>query len=380
MVAPVFHVEPAGEGRVAIRVRSAAALAVPVRQLAWFVVVVGLTGLAALAVLRVPAAIELVYVAFFALTAAIVVWDTQSAGLRVEGELELHLAKRRLERRTGFAILGWERLVLPTAAVLVVDNGGPADTRRMIAGLGHACRLIAVPVANGVALDALWTSLRDGDPPHGVPIVESVGYDVARGLSESLSRALDWPVFDLASSEPEWRMPTELDVPLASRLDALIRGIPADDPSARPWGVARWTDPVGTHLGLRAFGLAGLIAQVGLAVPLLGFLYLLSGGNLGIPLLGAGLLAFGYGVRTEIDLSPRGAAIRPLNVWLPLGKVTLVSWEQVEQVHAVVDRGSVGIRFVTDGGSVLVPTSSRAAARWAAAEVRKYLLDRSRAR
>jgi hypothetical protein len=317
-----------------IRLSSADALAPPVRRLSWFVVVVGVIGIAALVVLRVPLAVHVAYLAFFAVVAFVVYTDT----LAPDPQTELHLDGRRLRRIQGLDQVGWQELPLPDPAVLVID---------VVAGRHASCQLVAL----------------SGDAR--TVVVGATSYEMARGLGEALAQALGAPLSDLAGE------------PLQARAGALARAIEAEAPPARPWGASAWRDDLGLHLGLRAFGLAGFVIEMILVVPVLGFLFLVSGGNWGIPVLGLGLLALAFGARTHVDLTPRGASVRLLNAWLPLGQDRLLSWEEVDKVHVVADGGLAGIRFVTGAGSTFVPTPSRAAARWAAAEIRRYLLERA---
>lgn len=372
MSAPVVELQRRGDLQVIVA-RTAPALRESTRGLAWFLIVVGVTGLAGLAVLRVPASVHLAYLVFFVLT-AIVVWaDAQDGGARVTGELGC--ANGRLTRMTGFVALGWSELVLPARGVIVLETIGELDTKRLVGEMERACRVIVVPTDDPLAT---WDAVRFvRKAPLGLTVVPQASFDVARGIAESLSRALSWDMIDL-TADPERRGPDDLDRPLADRAEALASAIATDVPSGRPFGAARWANSTGTHLGLRSIGAVGLVGQVALAVPLLALVYLLSGGNFGIPLLGAALVLLRAGGRTVVDLRPAQLVVRPLTVWLPLEDETVLSWSQIEAVQAVTDRGSVGLRIVADEGSVFVPTSSRAAARWAAHEIKRYLAERGR--
>ncbi len=374
MSAPVVELQRRGDVQVIVA-RTAPALHGSIRGLAWFLIVVGVTGLAGLAVLRVPASVHVAYLLFFLLT-AIVVWaDAQEGGARVTGELGF--ANGRLTRMSGFSAVGWSELVLPARGVIVLETIAELDTKRLVGEMERACRVIAVPTEDAVAT---WEAVRFvRKAPIGLTVVPQASFDIARGIAESLSRALAWDMIDL-TADPERRGHDELDRPLSDRADTLAKAIATDVPSSRPFGAARWTNATGTHLGLRSIGLAGLIGQLALAIPLLALVYLLSGGNLGIPLLGAALVVLRAGGRTVVDLRPEQLVVRPLTVWLPLDDETVLSWSQIEAVQAVTDRGSVGLRIVADEGSVFVHTSSRAAARWAAQEIKRYLAERARPR
>lgn len=374
MGAPVVELQRRGDAQVIVA-RTAPELQGSIRGLAWFLVVVGVTGLAGLAVLRVPASVHLAYLVFFVLTAVVVWADAQEGGARVTGELGY--ANGRLTRMTGFSALGWSELVLPARGVIVLETIAELDTKRLVGEMERACRVIAVPTEDAVAT---WEAVRFvRKAPIGLTVVPQASFDVARGIAEALSEALTWDMIDL-TADPERRGSDELDRPLADRAEALAKAIATDVPAGRPFGASRWTDATGTHLGLRSIGPFGLVGQLALAVPLLALVYLLSGGNLGIPLLGAALVLFRFGGRTIVDLRPDQLVVRPLTLWLPLDDETTLSWTQVEGVQAVTDRGSVGLRIVADDGSVFLPTSSRAAARWAAQEIKRYLAERARPR
>lgn len=370
----MVDLQPRGD-HAAIVVREAARSAAPARGLAWFLIVVGVTGLAGLAVLRVSATVNLAFVLFFVLTAIVVYADAQKAGARVSGELAVDAKARRLTRTHGFPSLGWSELALPATAVIVVEPVREIDTKRIVGSMQVACRVIAVPCEDPITA---WEGVRLARAaPHGMLILDQISYDEARGVAEALCRALAWDMIDV-TAEPERRAPTELDRPLIARGEALAKAIATDVPTRRPWGASSWTDPHGTHLGLRDIGLAGLILQLTLSVPALALLYLASGGNAGIPLLGAVLLVLRAGNRTIVDLTADHLAVRPLTVWLPLGDEVVLPWTEVEAVQAMTDRGMVGLRVVTDAKSAFVPTSSRAAAQWAAVQVKRYLGERAR--
>lgn len=377
-VAPGFSLEPRADGRLAIRVRSANQLAIPIRRLAWFVVVVGMTGLAALSVLRVPFLVDGLYVGFFALVAFVLWTDTRTAGIQLDGELLLDVPGHRIERHAGLANLPWTALSLPSTAVIVIAPAPGVDTRRLIGGLGRPCRVTVVPYLSGNE-DGLWERADTAeDVPGAVRVLEEAEYEAARGLSEALGRAFGWTVFDLAGDEPERRPASLLDVPLAQRVDELVASIPATEIGRRPWGVTAWRDAVGLHLALRSAGLFGLVTEIAVAIPLLSLLFLLSGGNWGIPLLGVALLVFAFGGRTFVELTPNRAGLRSVSAWLPLGQERLLAWEEIEQVQVVAERGMCGLRFVGDHGTTFVPAPSRAAARWAAVQIRRYLLELAR--
>jgi hypothetical protein len=369
MADAAFALETRPDGPV-VRARTAHLVGPSVRRLAWFVVVAGLTGLAGLAVLRAPAAVDGVFFLFWLGSAALVWSDSRHAALRFEGEIKVDVPNGRLTRLSGLAALGWTDLRLPPRAVLVLKPVPGWDGRRWIAGQERPVRLSAVPEAHGA--EALWQAAAQDQLPDGVTVVPGADYDVSRGLAEALARAFSWPLFDLTAAAPERRDPEDLQRPLQERLAALAS--PADDPPrSRPWGVTSWDEPAAALVAVRTFGLAGLIAQMALAVPMLALLYIASGGNLAIPMLGAALLALAAGGRTHVELTPRRVAIRPFSAWMPLGAERILAWEEVEQLQVVEDRGAVGVRFVTDGGSVFVPAPSRVAARWAAATIRSYL-------
>lgn len=368
--APVVALVRRPEGGASIVARQSPSLTPSIRGLAWFVLIVGVTGFAGLVILRVPAIMHLIYLAFVALTAAVVWSDAHKTGARITGELRLD--GQRLTRIAGFDGVGVQPVLFPRHSVLIIEPLPGLDTKQLIGRGTRHCRLVAVPLGDA---DVLWEQARiEGVAPHGLVVLEHASFDVVRGVAEALALHFRWEVFDLAG-EAERRGARDVDRPLIERVDTLSRAIGTEVPQSRPWGAAAWRDAAGAHLGLRDLGLFGLILQVLLGVPLLGLLYLMSGGNLGIPLLGCALVALRAGSRTIIDLTPDRLHLRPLVIWLPIGRQIDLRWTQIEQVQAVLDRGSIGLRFATDVGSIFVPTSSRAAARFAAMEVKRYLYD-----
>lgn len=369
---PGVHLSALDGGRLLLQVRSAARLAPSLQPIAWVIVVAGVLGLGGLAALRVPWTVDATFVVFVAGAAAIVYWDAQRAGVKLDGELIVDTTARRLERRAGLEALAWDRLDVPALGAVVVDLAGQKlDTRVLLGRTGERCRVSLVGADD---LDHAWVNA--ASLPR-LEVLSPIPYDLARAWAEGLSRALGWPIFDLASAHPERREAGEIERSMADHRHHLASTLPEVRGHRRPWGAAVWRTENGMYLGIRTGSLAQLMVDAALGVPLLIALFLLSGGNAGIVLFGVLLFLLAIGGRTRLQLTPDRMIVHTVNLWLPLGGEISLWWTDIEQVQVVMERGLVGLRISTNKGSTFVPTSSRAAARWGAAQIRRYLLDRS---
>lgn len=370
-MAPIVELQNRGENRVIV-VRTSAAHRSSARGLAWFVGTVGITGLAGLGAMRVPDAWYVGFTAFLALTSLVVAWDAREGDAAAAGEIAVPAGVAPIHRVRGLDQLGWDSLALPERAMLVI-GWSAADPRAPVAERERGCRVIAAPC---LAESSLWPALQASRRlPDGVTVASDVPYDLARGLADALGGARGWAVADL-TADPELRRPPELHVPLASRASVLSEALEVTPSPRRPSGASVASDGAGTYLGLRDLGWPGLVAQALVAAPLLGLLFVLSHGHPGVPAVGIAALALRAGGRTRVDLSPEGIVVRPLTAWLPLDDEIAFSWREVQAVQAVTEGGAVGLRLVTEAGSAFIPTSSRAAARWAAWQIRRYLAAR----
>ncbi len=365
-----------GNGQVAIFARGGRTLVPSVRRLVWFLVVTGLTGLAGLAVLRVPLTVHVAYITFFAF-AALVVWnDTRSTKESLEGELLLSVPARELRHIRGLNYIPWKQLLLPRHGVLVLATRTEWDAKRWFGGLGRPCQLLVLPADPGRAnwIEHAWESATEDRLPEGtVTIVDTTHYEIARGLSEMVAKAMGWPTFDLTASQPERRLPEDLDRPFVRRKQAILDTLPASA-GRRPWGATAHADGETVEIALRTTSLFRLVVEVVLVGPLLALLFVISGGNWGLPLLGVLMMVFTFGGRTHIELTPQRAIFRTVSVWLPLGQEQILAWDQIEQIQVLTERGRCGIRFVGDSASVFAPSPGRKAAQWAGAEIRRYLI------
>jgi hypothetical protein len=365
------------EGRSVLQIRSAAPVSRPLRASAWLLVVCGFSALAALVVLRAPLWLDATALVALFTGTAIVGRRAHGSRVQLQGEIVVDPSLHRLERRRGLEALPWSTLDLPETGVLVFEAVPSAEPAR-------AFRVSVARLPHGRDADALWQAAlaahASAAPLTDTAVVAEGSYDQARGIAEGLARGLGWLLFDLASTEPERRDPDALDVPLHDRLETLLAHLPAGRSGRRPWGVSVREDDAGVHLALRSSRLGHLIVDALLAVPVLALLFLLSGGNFGVPILGVSLMFLAFGGRTHIALTPRGAVVRNVTLWMPLGLERILRWEDVEQLQVVVVRGGAGLRFVTDAGSAFVPAPSRSGARWAADRVRAYLVERGRHR
>jgi hypothetical protein len=368
---PGVHVSPLDDGRMLLRARLIGSLTPSVRPIAWVLAVAGLLGLGGLAALHAPVGVHALFAAIVAVASLAVYWDALRASAWLEGDLVVDAAGRRLVRRQGLDALRWSELTIPVAGEVVVRfSGQKLDTRSLLGRTGERC---TVSLVGAGGLDAA------GQPAPGVEttdVISLVPYDLARAWGEALSRALGWPVVDLASAHPERRDARDIDRNMEEHRAQLARALP-EARLRRPFGAAAWRTDAGLTLRVRTGSLSQLLVDAALGVPLLFALLLIAGGNVGAVVFGVLLFLLAVGGRTQLELTPDRMVIHTVNLWLPLGGEVSVWWTDVEQVQVVADRGRVGLRIATARGSTFVPTSSRAAARWVAAHVRRFLLDRS---